>query len=395
MLQKWQKLLKHLCKFIILERIRLILIYSFLLLVSFLSFGQKNDYHIINLLPIEDDTITSINFYVSIIIDNRTYKDNLGIAQKGMFNKKVLSTFNKPFEEELIEYFNVIFPPDLTKQALVVRVNQLLISENTGAFKETGKATVNLDVLSFNQNKYMLLGSFSAYAEKNSMDVTGKHDDRIREILKSCIIQFSEIDYKNVEQRLISVDTQFIAPAILNEPLKKGFYTSFSELYTNMPFQDSLITFKESNTNSDKLFLDSKEHKRALYYAFSNGESIFINAANYSGDKHFVKTEKIENYLLFNDTFINQDKATGMSMAFGVLGLLASNEQTNVLLNLNTGQYHNIDNRIISLLLKEDFPELFRQVKKKPNNKKLISSILKQLLEGNDKEKVKQILEGF
>ena len=364
--------------------------------ISFLSFSQKDDYHIINLLPIEDDTIAQTSFYISKIIDNRTFKDNLGIAQKGMFNKKVLSTFDKPFEDEILDYFNVIFPPDLTKQALVIRVNQLLISEHTGAFKETGKATVNLDVLNFDKNNYILLGSFSAYAEKNSMDVTGKHDDRIREILKSCLIQFSNTDYNNAEKRFISVNNQQTLPAILKEPFKKGFYTSFSELYTNTTFQDSTIIFKESNSNSDKLFLDNRVHKRALYYAYSDGESIFINAANYSGDKHFVKTEKIDNYLLFNDTFINQDKATGMSFAFGVLGLLASNEKTNVLLNLNTGQFHNIDNRMIQLLLKDDFPELYKKVRRYPSDKKLMASVLKKLLiEGNDKENVKQVLEGF
>ena len=365
------------------------------LFISLVSHSQKNDYHIINLLPIEEDTIATVNFYISKIIDNRTHKDNLGIAQKGVFNKKVLATFGNPFEQELLEFFNIIFPADASKEALVVRVNQLLISENTGAFKETGKATVNLDILKFEDNSYNLLGSFSAFAEKNSMDVTGKHDDRIREILKNCIIQFSEKGYNNSEKRVIMVDSEKQVPAILSEPLKNGFYTSFSELYSNTPFQDSLITFKESDLSANKLFLSSRVHKRALYYAYSDGKTIYLNAANYSGDKHFVKTELIENYLLFNDTFINQDKATGMSMAFGVLGLLASNEQTNVLLNLNTGQYHNIDNRIINLLLKDDFPDIYKEIRKNPNDVKLLSSTLKTLLSGDDKEKVEQILEGF
>ncbi len=124
-------------------------LFTLVFLSSLVNFSQARDYHIINLMPLEDDTVADVNFFVSKVIDNRIYKDNLGIAQKGVFNKKVLSIFEYPFEEELTDYFSAIFPKSSSKTPVVVRINQLLISEHTGAFKETGKATVNLDVLSF------------------------------------------------------------------------------------------------------------------------------------------------------------------------------------------------------------------------------------------------------
>ncbi len=361
--------------------------------VSLLSFGQNQDYHIIRLMPIEDDTIADVNFYVSKILDNRVYKDNLGIAQKGVFNKKVLSKFDKPFEDELMEYLNAIFPPSASKKPIVLRINQLLISEQTGALKETGKATVNLDVLGFGNGTHYFMGSFSAYAEKNSVDVTGKHDDRIREILKNCLVQFSGSDQQNIGKRIISLERKTV-PAILNASLQPGFYTSFSELYANKPFQDATIVFKDHGPFPEKLFLEDRMHKRALYYAYSDGETIFLNASNYSGEKHFVKTERIDKYLLFTDTFVNQDKVAGMSMAFGVLGILMSNEQTHVLLDLYTGQYHNIDSSKIRLLLKNDYPELYKQVRKDSKNRDVIKSTLNKLLEKNNKEAIRIILES-
>ena len=276
---------------------------------------------------------------------------------------------------------------------MVVRVNQLLISEHRGAFKETGKATVNLDVLNFDKNNYILLGSFSAYAEKNSVDVTGKHDDRIREILKSCLIQFSELNPDTQMNRTILLENPS-APVILSEPIKKGFYTSFSELYNNQPFQDASIVFKDYSSNQEKLNLEEREHKRALYYAYSDGDYIYLNASNYSGEKHFVKSELIDKYLLFNDTFVNQDKAAGMSLAFGVLGLLMSNEQTNVLLDLYTGQYHSIDGSKIRMLLNDKYPDLYKHVRKNLNNKDLMKSVLIKLLESENKEEVRYILEA-
>ena len=365
----------------------------FVLLSSVVNFCQAQDYHIINLLPLEEDTVENVNFYVSKIIDNRIYKDNLGIAQKGVFNKKVLSTFYNPFEEELMDYFNAIFPANTSKTPLVLRINQLLISENTGAFKETGKATVNLDVLTEKDDIYYFLRSFSAYAEKNSVDVTGKHDDRIREILKSCLIQFSELNPDTQMNRRILLEKPS-APVILSEPIKKGFYTSFSELYNNQPFQDASIVFKDYSSNQEKLNLEEREHKRALYYAYSDGDYIYLNASNYSGEKHFVKSELIDKYLLFNDTFVNQDKAAGMSLAFGVLGLLMSNEQTNVLLDLYTGQYHSIDGSKIRMLLNDKYPDLYKHVRKNLNNKDLMKSVLIKLLESENKEEVRYILEA-
>ncbi len=363
------------------------------LMSSVVNFCQAQDYHIINLLPLEEDTVENVNFYVSKIIDNRIYKDNLGIAQKGVFNKKVLSTFYNPFEEELMDYFNAIFPANTSKSPLVLRINQLLISENTGAFKETGKATVNLDVLTEKDAIYYFLGSFSAYAEKNSVDVTGKHDDRIREILKSCLIQFSELKPNTQMNRPILIENPS-SPVILSEPIKKGFYTSFSELYNNQPFQDASIVFKDYSSNQEKLNLEEREHKRALYYAYSDGDYIYLNASNYSGEKHFVKSELIDKYLLFNDTFVNQDKAAGMSLAFGVLGLLMSNEQTNVLLDLYTGQYHSIDGSKIRMLLNDKYPDLYKHVRKNLNNKDLMKSVLLKLLESENKEEVRYILEA-
>ncbi len=153
--------------------------------------------------------------------------------------------------------------------------------------------------------------------------------------------------------------------------------------------------FKEHTANTEKLTLEDRDHKRALYYAYSDGDNIFLNAANYSGEKHFVKTEQIDKYLLFNDTFVNQDKVAGMSLAFGVLGILMSNEQTNVLLDLYTGQYHSIDGSKMRMLLNDKYPDLYKHLRKNLNNKEFMKSVLIKLLESENKEEVRYILEAF
>ncbi|WP_248723085.1 hypothetical protein [Seonamhaeicola sp. ML3] len=269
-------------------------------------------------------------------------------------------------------------------------MNQLLISENTGAFKETGKAIISLDVLQKGVEDYFFLGSFSAFREKNSMDVTGKHDDRIRAILKDCLMQFSNLDWKNIKP--IAVSTYLPkTPKLMVEHPGIGFFKSFTELYKNITFTDSSITFKDNKHRPQKLFLDDRIHKRALYYAYSNGENVFINASNYSGEKHFVKTKQFKNYLLFNDSFIQQGKASGASMAFGVLGLLASEQRVHVLLDLFSGQYHVLDRRTITNLLnKIEYKDLYKLYRQKPYNIEVMYSILETLSNEMGDEKLKQ-----
>lgn len=365
-----------------------VLFISFCLLSVF-SFSQNRKPHVIKLLPNKDAPVKAVDFYVSEVLDNRIYKDNIGIAQKGIFNKKVLSVFSKPFEEEILNYLNSVFPQNAEKQSVTIRINQLLISENTGAFKETGKATINLDVLQKIDNDYFLLGSYSAYREKNSADVTGKHDDRIRSILSDCMQQFQfhfKFEKENINPRLISIKTKE-KPAIFDEDIKEGFFKTFNELYNNTPFLDNSIKFKNKENRLDKLYLSDIDHKRALYYAYYDGESIFLNASSFSGEKHFVKTEAVDRFLLFNDAFVNQDDAIGMSMAFGVLGILASNRKSHVLLDLYTGQFHILKENKIKVLLR-NHRELYEVYKKSRDDISVMKDILETLF---NKEKVAEL----
>ena len=355
-------------------------------------FGQNKKQHIIKLLPNKTETLEEVDFYISEVIDNRIYKDNIGIAQKGIFNKKVLSNFKDSFQDEILNYVNTVFPISSSKKPLILRINQLLISEKTGAFKETGKAIISLDVLSKKDNDFYLEGSFSAYREKNSADVTGKHDDRIRTVLKDCLMQFEQslIYGEKPEARVISLSNT-LEPAILKEQVKDGFFTTFIELYNNAPFVDSTINFKENRNRSDKLFLAERNHKKALYYAYFNGESIYINASNYSGEKHFVRTERIKDFLLFNDTFVHTEQASEMSMAFGVLGLMASNINSHVMLDIYSGQFHIIDANKIKVLLIKDYPKLYEGYKKDRNNIKLMKDILEHVFINDDSEKLRTL----
>ncbi|WP_248723086.1 hypothetical protein [Seonamhaeicola sp. ML3] len=89
-----------------------------LLIVTEHAFAQKTKFHIVELLPNTTETKEDVDFFISEVIDNRIYKNNIGIAQKGLLNKKVLSKFGKPFEEEVLDYFKTVFPETVSGKPL-------------------------------------------------------------------------------------------------------------------------------------------------------------------------------------------------------------------------------------------------------------------------------------
>ncbi|MFD2098447.1 hypothetical protein [Flagellimonas iocasae] len=350
---------------------------SFLLLMAINVLTAQKDFHTISLLPNKTESAENVDFYISGIVDNRVYKDHVGIAQKGMLNRKVQAQFEQPFEEELLAYLNTVFPPEASKKPLILRINQLLISENTGAFKETGTATVNLDVLIYLNNEYNYLGSFASEAEKNSMDVTGKHDDRIRAILKECLMEFDSLPNKYEAKKVVTLERPEVAN-ILTESPGTGYYFSFNELYNNEPVQDTAVSIKPKDENLFRV--EDAKGKPAPYYGFFDGTDFYLNAQNYSGDRHFVKAQKVNDFLLFNDIFINQDKVSGLGLAFGIIGVLASNERSNTLLDLNTGKFIVLTHKRVKLLLEKDYPEYYERYTKYENNPILVRGILEQVI---------------
>lgn len=353
--------------------------------IGFSIATAQSQSHIVELLPNKTENAEQVDFYVAKIIDNRIYTENIGIAQKGLLNKKVPAIFRQSLEAELLGYFKTIFSEDDTKRKLCLRVNQILISENTGAFKETGNALVNLDVLLGVDGEYVFLGSFSAEAEKNIMDVTGKHDDRLRAVLKSCLMEFNTIEDKYAPKEEVNLLRPDKAK-ILYEEEKKGYYISFNELYNNNPIEDLSIVSEQKDEN--KVKLKNANNKHPTYFGFYDGTHFYLNAQSYSQSKHFVKCEKINDFLLFSDTFINQDKVNGMALAFGILGALASNERGNTLLDLNSGRFIVLTSKRMKTLLKEDYPDYYKRYRKYPHDRNLIKGILKSILAEKGKEHI-------
>ncbi len=320
-------------------------------------------------------------FYFDGLIDNRFIKKNIGIAQKGAFNRKVPAVFNNGFQKELSNYFSFILPEN-KGVPVTFRINRLLISEYTGAFKETGDVTLAMDMILEKDGVKGVVASCSSFVKKNGLDVTGKHDERIQEAIKICIKKIDSTDWNNVSP--IAISDKPLEPKFFDERPKEGLFLSFSELYSNMPIKQPEIKL-EKNSNDDRYYLmkEGRRIRHSPYYAYSDGLNLYLNSDSYSSDSHFVKADIIGKYLVFNDTFVNPNKVTGMAVAFGMLGVLMSNENNDVLIDLYTSKMYIVNRSTLKKLAKNN-PDLWKKYKKASEEQITIQELLIELEKNGD-----------
>ena len=248
-----------------------------LLLVVFTTtlFSQTNiEFHKISLKDINDVAL-GYNFYVDNVIDGRQFKENVGTVQKGAFNRKVLANFETSLVEELKNYLEVICPKDENKAKISIRINDLYVSELTRAFSETGYSTIVVDIIEIKEGKSYIVGTYNASTESNGMDVTNKHDERIKTVVLQCLNDYVKTPDKDKTAIIVESMGSFEGKKVLGVP-NKGIYLSYSDVLHGKPIDYN--NFEISN-KYDKFYLLNKSSnvKEMNYYGFSDGETFYIN----------------------------------------------------------------------------------------------------------------------
>lgn len=193
-------------------------------------------------VTITPDLPLSTNFYISEIIDARPLKENIGVAQRGMFNKQVSAQFSEDFIPHLQSYFNGLLPSEASKTPLILKVHQLYISERTAAMSELGSCDVNLEFLKEENGRQYSLGQFSSKVENGGLDVTAGHDKRIRQAIQECIEQFAMSNWDDLEVKNVLVQNeQHFQPL---ENLKKRAVPSFRGTEKQLPKNRYSVLFQ-------------------------------------------------------------------------------------------------------------------------------------------------------
>lgn len=349
---------------------------AILLFISSLpGFSQSEiKYHKISLED-KNDTPIGLNFSISKVYDGRQFKENIGTIQKGAFNKKVLADFEKPLEEEILNYLSVILPA--SNKNIAIRINDLYVSEITKAFSETGFATIVLDIIEQKDSADFIVGTYSYTAEGNGMDVTNKHDDRLKEALVQIMTQ-----YKNTSQdkkTQIAFDpNQIITNRTLDEKPKKGIYLTYVDVLNEKPFTED---FNFSNKKEQYFIMDVSGKDKSNYFGFSDGNNFYINVSKYANNKFYAKTDIVGNKYFVEDVVYNPNSVMAASAMFGLVGALvassAGSGSVPMLIDCYSGQPIFLSNAEIRTLLKPK-PELYKEYKDSKKTNEDIKNVLQK-----------------
>jgi hypothetical protein len=251
----------------------------FLLLLSIN--GGTQDLFTISLKKFNIDP-AGITLRVSEIIDARKDKKVIGIIQLGLKNRKDLAVFEKPGLQEIEELLN---RSNLlsNEKGLVIRISKLTISEITGAWKETGRAELSIDVFIAHENHYYYISSVYASVDPGGMDVTREHPANIAKVFEKAFIQFSSrgnkvnADESFLLEDLTDPDQNFrnvsSMPIVTETKYTEGYYKTFDEFVKNVPSIDVKCKIKTGRFTTIKC--GDKEEPVSIY-GYSKDNQLFV-----------------------------------------------------------------------------------------------------------------------
>ncbi|MEZ4885195.1 MAG: hypothetical protein R3E32_10750 [Chitinophagales bacterium] len=355
------------------------------LFITLLLFTISNVYaqkkaHIVKLDPPFVKAIET-DFYISKIIDNRTNKENIGVIQKGLGNKKVPANFEEDLSIHLLDFLKKLVQSSEDKTPLALQVNQLSIYERTSAFTEMGGCEVRLEFSKEENGQLISFGEFTAVVEnKGTSDVTARHDERIIEALTTCINDFSKTDWKNTIPTTIAENDAIQANYTYDYIVKpkKGLYRSFNAFLKNAPFDTSAYFFqpikKKQRFERYQVYDNEEENRIKNLFGFSDGEHFYLSAMEYTTSYHFIKSQFIGRFIYFED----QIYSPGAAIAFGLIGAAASTKHTGIVLDTQTGLTSIVNTKTIEALI-ESYPDLQKMYEN--SNKGIVAyrTIIEQL----------------
>jgi hypothetical protein len=111
-----------------------------------------------------------------IVIDARLDTTNMGVIQKGAFNRKALLIPKTPLKKQIIETFNQLIKSDAGGGELILNLRDFKFAEVTEAFSETGYCYLRADLFAKKEdNSYQKIDAVDTVLEVGAMDVTKKN----------------------------------------------------------------------------------------------------------------------------------------------------------------------------------------------------------------------------
>jgi hypothetical protein len=336
-----------------------------LCLLFCLSLTAQNDSHYLISLEKGSNMEIESDFYINNIYDGRQFREDIGIAQISIANSKVQVIFKNPFVDELASFLAVLYPKKQAKKPISIRVNEFFVSEVTTSNRETGYATVVLDIIDRKENRDYIIGTYTSTISEVGFDVTAKHDDHLILAIKNCFD-----DYKKSNETY-KIPVEFDCRAALDstknfDVSKKGVYVNYKDLNTGKVLD--LDDYRITKYNEGNCLLNNRSGRvETKFFGFSDGLSFYINSSRFSTVRFYFKTEIMGDYYFINEVRCNTVDFSVIRSSFGLLGMLLTPDSSELsvplLLDRVTGSPIFLTNKYIINMLSSD-KELLKEYRK-------------------------------
>lgn len=115
------------------------------------------------------------NFNKIIVLDSRLDTTNVGVIQKGAFNRKAFLKAKVPLNNQIENVFKALIQSDAKEGELVLNLRDYKFTEITEAFSETGYCYLRADLFVKKESGYEKIDFIDRVFEVNAMDVTKKN----------------------------------------------------------------------------------------------------------------------------------------------------------------------------------------------------------------------------
>jgi len=261
-------------------------------------------------------------------IDDREFKDNLGIIQVGMMNSKAQVIPEVSLENQIQQQLDLLVTGDKDSGVLTLIIRKFAIAELTGAFSESGFVDFRADLFVKNDDQsYQKLATIDTAHVNKGVDVTngllmhasGIVSDFLKDNLNNTprdTVRYTQaqiIDLENLDKQQVALYS--------NEVLKDGLYPDYIHFRDQLPQGE--ISLKDGDISKGFYALDPngklKRIKANKCYA------IVVNGIAYiSSENNFYALYKNNNDYFFNGPSKTTASASNMVAASVMLGAIGA-----------------------------------------------------------------------
>ena len=229
-------------------------------------------------LNMEVFTIENCGFFVSTVLDERKDTTSVGFAQIGAFNKKVNAKIKGGVENSFYDFISNSLPQQDHLNEIILKVQELKVSEHTGFSTETGEAVLSIDFYTYNQNDELVkVFETTSFVSEQALDVTKGHENRVRLAIIDCLKKFSASSW---EENLMSATS------------------------TSLNAESDSVKLADDDNTSNQILLNDKNprfsyHGRS-YVSLVELKSVILNSGDeevVDGFRRYKNTQSIANVL--------------------------------------------------------------------------------------------------